>query len=176
MKQTRRNLLRALNSMLAAIIALLGVTSCNSQKKLAKGEAIEEPAVEEQPHIMVKYGVPFRKEETQVRVMYGVPAAPAMVIEEEVEDVPADTIKISEAPAQKTASDNCIVVKYGVPPVEGRGPLYLLNGKEIPAESVGQLNTDNIAEIKVLSPEDAKKKYGEKGKNGVVEIFSKSGK
>lgn len=155
MKQTRRNLLRALNSMLAAIIALLGVTSCNSQKKLAKGEAVEEPVVEEQPHIMVKYGVPFRKEETQVRVMYGVPAAPAMVIEEEV---PADTLKVAPAPK------------------EDLQPLYLLNGKEIPAESVGQLNTDNIAEIKVLSPEDAKKKYGEKGKNGVVEIFSKSGK
>lgn len=113
MKKMHRNLLQALNSLLAAIIAMLGVTSCHSQKRLAKEPAIEQPAAEEQPQIMVKYGVPFRREE-QVICMYGVPS-PMPAIEAdtipgkmEIEEIQPDTVAIRSSH---------IMVKYGVPPV-----------------------------------------------------------
>lgn len=166
MKKMHHKLLKALNSLLAALIATLGVTSCNSQKKLSKEPAIEEPTVEEQPHIMVKYGVPFRREET-IRCMYGVPApAPVSDIEQNT-----DTVELNAPARTMNAGEEVQPAKN-----ERKDPLFLLNGKEIPAESVGQLNANNIGSMIVLTGEEAIKKYGERGRNGVVEIRSKSGK
>ncbi len=52
-------------------------------------------------------------------------------------------------------------------------PLYVLDGKIITKKDVEKLSADNISKITVLKGDAAKKKYGEKGKNGVVEITSK---
>ncbi|REE82855.1 TonB-like protein [Lutibacter oceani] len=52
-------------------------------------------------------------------------------------------------------------------------PLYILDGKEISKEVMEKINPDNILKINVLKDESAINNYGEKGKNGVVEITLK---
>lgn len=53
------------------------------------------------------------------------------------------------------------------------GVLYIIDGKE--AKSLKGLAADEIASITVLNDESAKKKYGDKGKNGVIIISTKKG-
>jgi hypothetical protein len=53
-------------------------------------------------------------------------------------------------------------------------PLYVLNGKIISTESFGKINPENILSINVLKNEIALEKYGNKGKDGVIEINTKS--
>ena len=48
--------------------------------------------------------------------------------------------------------------------------LYYLNGKQITKEVVDLLDPDKIKSIDVLKGDKAKEKYGEKGKNGIIEI------
>ena len=56
--------------------------------------------------------------------------------------------------------------------IDGDGkPLFIINGKE--AKSIKNINADDIQSISVLKDGTAEKKYGEKGKNGVVEITTK---
>jgi bla regulator protein blaR1 len=58
---------------------------------------------------------------------------------------------------------------------EGKQPLIILDGKEIPNKEINDLvDPNNIKSINVLKGAAAIKLYGDKGKNGVVEIFSKS--
>ena len=52
-------------------------------------------------------------------------------------------------------------------------PLYLLDGKEITKEKLGKINPDTIQSINVLKGDNATKKFGSKGKNGVIEIILK---
>lgn len=52
-------------------------------------------------------------------------------------------------------------------------PLYLLDGKEINTATIEALKPEAIDSINVLKGEAAMTKYGDKGKNGVIEIFSK---
>ena len=52
-------------------------------------------------------------------------------------------------------------------------PLYLLEGKEITKEKLGKINPDTIQSINVLKGDNAIKKFGSKGKNGVIEIILK---
>lgn len=51
-------------------------------------------------------------------------------------------------------------------------PLFILNGEEISKEEMDNLKPDDIKSINVLKGESATKKYGDKGKNGVVIISS----
>lgn len=53
-------------------------------------------------------------------------------------------------------------------------PIYLLDGKEIDAAAMKDLDGNVIKEINVLKGENAINKYGEKGKNGVIEIKTKT--
>jgi hypothetical protein len=55
-------------------------------------------------------------------------------------------------------------------------PLYLLDGKEVSKEEVDRIDPSTIQLINVLKDESAIKKYGDKAKNGVVEIRLKSEK
>jgi beta-lactamase regulating signal transducer with metallopeptidase domain len=52
-------------------------------------------------------------------------------------------------------------------------PLYILDGKEILKNEMNRLNPNNIQSVNVLKGESASKKYGDKGKYGVVEIITK---
>lgn len=51
-------------------------------------------------------------------------------------------------------------------------PLYVIDG-EIVDKKETDLNTENIATVNILKGETASTKYGDKGKNGVVEIVTK---
>ena len=52
-------------------------------------------------------------------------------------------------------------------------PLYIIDGKERNAKAMKKLKPDNIASITVLKGKKASKKYGKKGKNGVIQITTK---
>lgn len=54
-------------------------------------------------------------------------------------------------------------------------PLIILDGKEVsPGSELSKIDPDDIATVVVIKDEAAIKKYGEKGRNGVVEITSKN--
>ncbi|MBD0824003.1 M56 family metallopeptidase [Aestuariibaculum marinum] len=52
-------------------------------------------------------------------------------------------------------------------------PLYYLDGKEISSENKKEISPESIERVNVLKGKAAIEKYGEKGKNGVIEITSK---
>lgn len=52
-------------------------------------------------------------------------------------------------------------------------PLYILDGKEINQEVLEKIKPEDVDSINVLKEKSAFNKYGEKGKNGVIEIYSK---
>ncbi|MEL4308239.1 M56 family metallopeptidase [Joostella sp. CR20] len=53
---------------------------------------------------------------------------------------------------------------------DGTDPIYVLNGKIITREQLESVDPNTIESINVLKDENAIKKYGEKAKDGVVEI------
>jgi len=52
-------------------------------------------------------------------------------------------------------------------------PLIISNGKEISTEEMEKINPSDIESVNVIKGENAIKKYGEKGNNGVIEITKK---
>ncbi|MFH4967552.1 M56 family metallopeptidase [Gaetbulibacter sp. M240] len=52
-------------------------------------------------------------------------------------------------------------------------PMYVLDGKVIERETLNDILPNDIEKINVLKGESAIKKYGEKGKDGVIEITTK---
>ena len=59
---------------------------------------------------------------------------------------------------------------------KGKDPLIIVDGKEVKNKKMKDLDPDSIESINVLKGEAAEKKYGKKGKNGVVEITTKKKK
>jgi len=57
--------------------------------------------------------------------------------------------------------------------INGSENLFILDGKEIKKEDMGQLDPKDIDSINVLKDESAVKIYGEKGRNGVIIINRK---
>jgi len=55
---------------------------------------------------------------------------------------------------------------------ESFSPLFLLNGKGISKNKLNLLSPKSIKSIVIIKGEKAVKKYGEKGKFGVIEIIS----
>ena len=55
-------------------------------------------------------------------------------------------------------------------------PLIILEGKQVTEESMYYLKPEDIDRINVLKDKNAIDKYGEKGKNGVIEVFLKKKK
>jgi len=53
-------------------------------------------------------------------------------------------------------------------------PLYILDG--IPLYSKPDINTNNIAKIKIIKGINGSYRYGNRAKNGVIEIETKKGK
>jgi TonB-dependent SusC/RagA subfamily outer membrane receptor len=56
---------------------------------------------------------------------------------------------------------------------QGIKPLYVIDGVVAEDSNIESLSPDNIESISVLKGETAIAKYGEKGKNGVIEITTK---
>ena len=54
-----------------------------------------------------------------------------------------------------------------------RSPLIIIDGKEASLEKMENINPSHIKSVSVLKDEQAIKKYGEKAKDGVVEIVTK---
>ncbi len=54
-----------------------------------------------------------------------------------------------------------------------KSPLFIIDGKESSKVNMTDLNPDDIESINVLKDESAIRKYGDKGKNGVIEIITK---
>ncbi|UKJ08449.1 hypothetical protein [Solitalea lacus] len=52
-------------------------------------------------------------------------------------------------------------------------PLFILDGKEISQVEIKNLSPNKVESFKVLKDEEARKLYGDKGKNGVIVITSK---
>lgn len=48
--------------------------------------------------------------------------------------------------------------------------LLLVNGKEISQDELKNISKNNIKSLNILKGESAQKKYGNKGKNGAIEI------
>lgn len=76
-----------------------------------------------------------------------------------------------------------MVRKYGAAAVNGvvlittkdstRLPLYIIDGVEIPAQNIKELPSSDIESINVLRGDSVTRKYGEKGRNGVILIQTK---
>ncbi|WP_100616048.1 M56 family metallopeptidase [Confluentibacter citreus] len=74
-----------------------------------------------------------------------------------------------------TMSDSTKTIRIGHKLDIGKDkhPLVIVDGKESPQEEFEKLNPDKIESMTVLKDETATKKYGDKGKNGVIEITTK---
>jgi len=55
-------------------------------------------------------------------------------------------------------------------------PLIILDGKQVSEESINSLKPEEVEKINVLKDKNATDKYGDKGKNGVIEVFLKKQK
>lgn len=55
----------------------------------------------------------------------------------------------------------------------GVKPLIVINGKEVPNEVLEALDPNKIQSVSVLKDQSAVSKYGEKGKNGVIQVTLK---
>ena len=51
-----------------------------------------------------------------------------------------------------------------------QNPLYIVEEKEVTEEFIRELKPEDVDSITVLKDKSAIEKYGEKGKNGVIEI------
>lgn len=56
---------------------------------------------------------------------------------------------------------------------EANDPLIIIDGKEASKTDLDQLDPNTIDSVSVLKSEKAIEKYGEKGKNGVIEVVTK---
>lgn len=59
---------------------------------------------------------------------------------------------------------------------ENKKPLVILEGKEVTEEYLYNIKPEDVESINVLKDKSATEKYGDKGKNGVIEIFLKKNK
>jgi TonB family protein len=93
-------------------------------------------------------------------------------------------------PQQKTSSQDpkeVVVVGYSTKPKAEAGtlnsivlknadnqPLYVLNGQVITIQEASDILSSGVESINVLKDKTATEKYGDKGKNGVIEIITKA--
>lgn len=98
------------------------------------------------------------------------------VIEIEQSGPKSEIIEIKTTPSSD--SDNAILeLKKNNLMIEWEdgenNPLVIVNGKETPYKKMEDLDSKTIESMNILKGESATKEYGEKGKNGVVEIRTK---
>jgi hypothetical protein len=85
---------------------------------------------------------------------------------------PIDAKYYSEQPIEgiDIVSDCYSFYEKNTPKIQ---PLFILDGKEINEEVLERIKPEDVESINVIKEKNAIDKYGEKGKNGVIEIFSK---
>ncbi len=66
--------------------------------------------------------------------------------------------------------------RFGQKEMANIKPLIILDGKEVDEEVIKELKPDDIESLNVIKDQNAINKYGEKGRNGVIEIFLKTKK
>lgn len=81
------------------------------------------------------------------------------------------TVDIKEENGKKVYS--ITYTQQAEAPAIPAGVLYILDGKEITEVEMKNVSPDKIQSMNVLKGKGAELKYGEKGKNGVIEIISK---
>jgi hypothetical protein len=82
----------------------------------------------------------------------------------------SSTLIVTEAESDNTIylnSKNKFIIDS-----EGNEPLFILNGKIISKKEMNAVNPNEIESMEVYKSEEAQKLYGDKGKNGVVEVIS----
>lgn len=78
--------------------------------------------------------------------------------------------KAEEAPSVEISRR----LMFGITGFEPKSsPLYVVDNKEMEKEQIQKLSPDSIQSMNVLKGEEATKKHGDKGKNGVIEITTK---
>ena len=89
-----------------------------------------------------------------------------------------DTIIFYRNPNAAVVKDGTIATPDGVIVInskekEAKSPLFIVDGKPMSKEELNKINGNQIKIINVLKGESAIEKYGEDGKNGVVEFVTK---
>jgi bla regulator protein BlaR1 len=133
------------------------------------------------------------KKETKVRIILSDDKAPLMILNgQEITNEEMNSINPNTIDKVEVLKDENATIKYGDKGKNGvvvittknkneskyivklgGEALYLVDGKEVKKEVVDKLNPDNVASVNVLKGDVAIKKYGEKAKDGVVEIITK---
>ncbi len=72
-----------------------------------------------------------------------------------------------------TTKEKDIIKVKALKTKKGKEPLYIVDEKEFNEKNIEDLNPNDIERINVLKGEKAIEKYGDKGKDGVVEITTK---
>jgi hypothetical protein len=92
------------------------------------------------------------------------------VLEESQKDPQTLTVTTTEKDGKKTIT---YVQKTTEKTELPKDVLYIIDGKEMTSGSIKDIEPTSIKMVSVLKGENAFKKYGEKGKNGVIEITTK---
>jgi len=126
----------------------------------------------------------YQKNDPQAVRLYGQAAVNGVLIFEDatIDDVknmkrfPERTIVGVKATSVKNTGTNDTLPKNSATvTIKNRKeePLYFVDGKEF-NDDVNKINSNSIQSITVLKDQSAIAKYGERGKNGVIEIHTKS--
>jgi hypothetical protein len=92
------------------------------------------------------------------------------VVEEAKKDPQTLTVTTTDKDGKKTIT---FVQKHEEKTTLPKDVLYVIDGKEMESGSMKDVDPNTIKSINVLKGENAVKKYGDKGKNGVIEITTK---
>jgi hypothetical protein len=92
------------------------------------------------------------------------------VVEESKQDPQTLTVTTTDKAGKKTIT---YVQKTTEKTELPKDVLYIIDGKEMTSGSIKDIDPTSIKMVSVLKGENAVKKYGEKGKNGVIEITTK---
>jgi len=92
------------------------------------------------------------------------------VVEEVKKDPKTLTVTTTDKDGKKTIT---YVQKHEEKTEIPKDVLYIVDGKELQSGSMKDIDPNSIKSINVLKGETAAKLYGEKGKNGVIEIITK---
>ncbi len=181
--------IRALSAYLAKTIRYpTAAHRANVQGKVFVSFVVNEYGSIQEPHILKGIGfgcdeealrvvlnmpqwVPAKQNGKAVAVQYNLPIA--FVLEKKSANVKSDSdgsfdLKFRDSKGGATT----VLIEKGKAGTDT--PLYILDGKEMDKNKLEGVSPDDIASVNVLKDGSATAIYGEKGKNGVIVIVTKS--